>query len=75
MASGHKLKEEKQGERPRSGGLRERGLLLVQVIDGSLGMGSGAKDGPLVVMQYAQPMGDIGGMILTGLDGQLQIGA
>ena len=47
----------------------------MQVIDGTLGMGSGAKDGPLVVVQHVQPMGDIGGMILTGLNGQLQIGA
>lgn len=64
-----------ENERPPLGGLRKRGLLLMQVIDGALGMGSGAKDGSLVVVQDVQPMGDIGGMILTGLDGQLQIGA
>jgi ketol-acid reductoisomerase len=37
-------------------------LQFVQVISGALGMGSGAKDGSLVVVQHAQPMGDIGGI-------------
>jgi hypothetical protein len=47
----------------------------MEMIGGSLRMGSGAKDGPLVVLQHGQPVRDIGRMVLTRLQGQLKIGA
>ena len=38
-------------------------------------MGGSAEDGALVILQDGQPVGNIGRVVLTGRQSQLQIGA
>jgi hypothetical protein len=46
----------------------------MEMIGSALCVGSGAKDGPLIVLQDLEPVRDIGRMVLTRLQGQLKIG-
>ena len=50
--------------------LRRR-LEAVQKVCGALGVGRGAEDGALVILQDGQPVGDIGSVVFAGRQGQL----
>src|ERR1035438_7923643 len=52
-----------------------RGGFLVEVIGCSLGMGSGGKNGAVVVLQNLQPCRDIGGVLLPRFLLQFEVGA
>lgn len=52
-----------------------RRLQAVQEVGGALRMGRGPEDGPLVVLQDREPVGDVGCVILTGRQRQFEIGA
>lgn len=54
-------------------GRRRAGLQPVQEIRGALGMGCGAENEPLVAFENRQPVPDIGGMVVAGLRGQVDI--
>lgn len=49
-------------------------LQRMQVIRSALRMGGGGEDQAFVVLQGLQPVGDIGGVILTDLGGNFEIG-
>ena len=42
-------------------------MQAVQEIRGSLGVGGGLENGPLVLLQHLEPMVDIGGVIVARL--------
>jgi hypothetical protein len=50
-------------------------LQAVEVVGGSLRVGSGGKDGALVLAQNLEPARQIGGVIGAGLGGKLEVGA
>jgi len=53
----------------------DHGLQAMKEVSGTLRMGSGGEDRPLVVFQDFEPALDIGGMIAAGFGRQAQIGA
>ena len=52
-----------------------RGLQMVQVVRRALGMAGGGEDGPLVVPKHLEPGGDVGGMVVTNLRSEAEVGA
>ena len=49
-------------------------LPAMQEVNGALRVGGGAEDRPLVALQDLEPAGDIGGVIVPGLDLEPKIG-
>lgn len=49
-------------------------LALVQILGGALRVGSGGEDGALVVAEHAEPGVDIGGVIVTHVRREGEIG-
>src|SRR5208282_778277 len=48
---------------------------IMEIVRGLLCMGSGAEDSALVVLQNADPFGDVGSMVLADFRSNSQIGA
>ncbi len=40
-----------------------------QVISGALGMGGSAENGALVLLEHGQPVGEVGGVVLSRISG------
>lgn len=57
------------------GGLAGHRLEPVDEIGGPLRVGSRREDGAIIVLQDFQPVGDVGAMVLAGLQHDAEIGA